>query len=186
VNDERVRLFVALELTDAVRDELVTWRARALGAVSGLRLVSPEALHVTLCFLGWRAVEEVGEIAAACAAVVCRATRGLSLGTALWLPERGRPRVAAVRIEDPAGAVEALQSALSASLVRGGFYRPEARPYLPHVTVARVPKGARIRRDGLPPPGPIELIGREVTLYRSRLAPSGARYEQLETLSLES
>jgi 2'-5' RNA ligase len=184
VNDERARLFVALELPDRVRGELVAWRGGPLGGVSGLRMVSSEALHVTLCFLGWRGVDEVGDIAAACAAVVGRATRGISLGSGLWLPERARPRVVAVRIEDPAGAVAALQSALSAALARGGWYAPEARPYLPHVTVARVSKGARIRGDELPPPGTIEFVGREVTLYRSRLAPSGARYEALETVSL--
>ena len=181
MSDEKARLFVALELPGPVRDELLSWRERAFDGVHELRLVPAAALHVTLCFLGWRIVGEIGDISAACAAVVGRATRGLSLGEGLWLPERGPPRVASVRVADPEGSLSALQGSLSTALADGGWYAPEARPYLAHVTVARVAKRARVRRWDLPPPRQLEFAGEAVTLYRSRLAASGARYEPLQT-----
>ena len=57
----RARLFVALDLPDRVRVGLEAWQARAL-TDPALRPVDPEALHVTLCFLGYhpeRAIESV-------------------------------------------------------------------------------------------------------------------------------
>ena len=59
MSDERIRLFVALTLPDQVRDALVAWRADAVGALGGLRLLDQEQLHVTLCFLGWQSSDTV-------------------------------------------------------------------------------------------------------------------------------
>jgi 2'-5' RNA ligase len=181
-----VRLFVALDLPPLVRQGLDAWRRGAAGDVPGLRPVAPEFLHVTLCFLGWRSSSEVGEIAAACAAAARPSPRGLSLGEAGWLPERGRPRVLAVGIDDPAEAIAALQSSLAEALQAGGWYAPEARPFLAHTTVARVGKNTRVRREGLEAPPPLAFDAGTVSLYRSRLGPGGARYEALRTVELGS
>ena len=138
MSDERARLFVALELPEPVRASLVDWRTRSLADVAGLRLVREEALHVTLCFLGWRAAVEIDAIAAACETVSGAAAGRLSVGESVWLPKR-RPRVLAVRIEDSGDALTQLEASLSDVLQAGGWYEPEARPFLAHVTVARVP-----------------------------------------------
>ena len=62
VDAERARLFVALELPEAAREALERWRASVFRDVDGLRPVAPEALHATLCFLGWRSVDEIEQI----------------------------------------------------------------------------------------------------------------------------
>jgi 2'-5' RNA ligase len=178
--DERVRLFVALELPLQVRDALVSWRSQAAGGAGGLRLIAPEDLHVTLCFLGWREASETAAIEEACAQTVADHTppSELELGPAVWLPPR-RPRVLAVELIDDGGTVAGLQSALSSVLEQGGWYVPEKRPFRPHVTVARVGRGGRAPRDELAaPPGP-GFAAAGVTLFRSRLSPGGARYEAL-------
>ena len=66
-------------------------------------------------------------------------------------------------------------------LVADGWHEPEARPYLPHVTVARVRGEAAHAPHGSALPEPPELVfdGAALTLFRSRLHPSGARYEPL-------
>jgi len=151
--------------------------------VSGLRLIDRRYLHVTLCFLGWREVGEVGAIAAACRAAAPPGTFALSLGEALWLPPR-RPRVVAVELPDPSGGLGRLQAAVSAALAAQGFYEPESRPYLGHVTVARVGRGVRARSSPLPPPEAVTFDAGAVTLYRSRLERGGARYEALDTIAL--
>jgi 2'-5' RNA ligase len=175
---------VALELPAGARETLEQWRSTAVPRGRGLRLVDPAALHVTLCFLGWRLAHEVMDIGAACAAAVGGwGPLELSLGGALWLPER-RPRVLAVRIEDASDALIELQGSLSRELSGGGWYAPEPRPFLGHVTVARVPRGARARAVKLPGPPATRFLADRVTLYRSRLAPSGARYEPQRTVEL--
>jgi RNA 2',3'-cyclic 3'-phosphodiesterase len=183
VSDERARLFVALELPGEVREALADWRTDALRGISGLRPLAAEDLHVTLCFLGWRAVLDVAPISSACRIAASESAARLVVSDAVWLPAR-RPRVLAVELEDADGALRRLQSTLSAALALGSWYVPESRPFLAHVTVARVSKGARPRARELPAPSSIGFDGRRVTLYRSRLSPSGARYEPLWSVEL--
>ena len=183
---ERARLFVALELPPEARSSLAEWRSEALSAVSGLRMVRPEDLHATLCFLGSHPATAIDAIAEACGVVAGEPSVDSSFGDPVWLPRR-RPRVLAVELSDEGGGLARLQAALSSALVAGGWYAPESRPFLAHVTVARVAKDARIRADRLlaPPPG-IGVRCARVTLYRSRLSPSGARYEPLRVVELGS
>jgi RNA 2',3'-cyclic 3'-phosphodiesterase len=177
----RVRLFVALELPDLVRDALVAWRPSG-----GLRLVDPIALHVTLCFLGWRFEREVPAILDACATVTGSPPGSLSLDQALWLPPR-RPRVLAIRLTDEGARLAAAQANLSDALSSGGWYTPEARAFLAHVTVARVARDVRrARATELAPPPSLSFEGDRVTLYRSHLGSSGARYEPLGSVVLGS
>jgi len=183
VSDERARLFVALELPEPVRVALVRWRTGATRGIDGLRLVREEDLHVTMCFLGSQTATEIDAIAVACAVLADERAAPLRVGTAIWLPPR-RPRVLAVEFDDPDGALASAQSRLSDALGAGGWYRPEKRPFLAHVTVARVRGGARVRAGELEPPPPLTLTGSIVTLFRSRLSPSGARYEGLASVEL--
>jgi 2'-5' RNA ligase len=77
-----------------------------------------------------------------------------------------------------------MQSAVSDALARGGWYTPEKRQFLPHVTVARVPTRARVRPIELPKLPALPFLAPAVTLYRSRLQRSGARYEPLASVAL--
>lgn len=180
---DRARLFVALEVPEEVRDTLVGWRAAALEEVERVRLVPPEYLHLTLCFLGSRQLSEVDGIAAACRLLAGRALPELRVGGALWLPRR-RPRVLAVALSDPSGALAGAQAVLADALADGGWYQPEQRPFLAHVTVARVGRGARVPREAPAAPPAVALRAPSVTLYRSHLRREGARYEALARVVL--
>lgn len=178
MSEGRARLFVALELPAEVTAALKQWRKTVLGAMPGLRPVPAGAMHVTLCFLGSRAIEEVASIAAACAAVAQLAPPGLTLGEAIWLPPR-RPRAVAVTIADARGELARVQGSLAATLHDAGWYELEERPFLPHVTVARVRRGVRVSVAELPAPDPIGLDGARLTLFRSHMERGGVRYEAL-------
>lgn len=185
----RARLFVALDLPDELREGIAAWGREEL-ADPALRPVAPESLHVTLAFLGQRPEEEIEAIAA-----VVRER----VGPAPWLelldpeqrPARGRARLYALPGLSP--GAEALQAGIAQGLAEGGFYQPEKRPFWPHVTVARVrPEGRGSRRPAavsdVPGDLPAELsearICRRMTLYRSELQPSGARYAPLAQVQL--
>ncbi len=183
MTDDLARLFVALELPDGARSALVEWRESTLRGLSGLRAVAPSSLHVTLCFIGSRPVSEVSSVAAACQTVVGLPDATLSFAQGIWLPKR-RPRVLAVAMEDEGGALGRVQSTLAQALSNGGWYESEARPFLAHVSVARVGRGARSRAPELPEITPKRFTGDAVTLFRSRLGAGGARYEAIETVRL--
>jgi RNA 2',3'-cyclic 3'-phosphodiesterase len=183
--DERARLFVALELPASARDILARWRGSTLRDIPALRPVPVEHLHATLCFLGSRPASQIDLIAAACGVVAGEPVLEPRLGEPVWLPAR-RPRVLAVRLEDGSGALARVQAALSAALASGGWYAPESRPFLAHVTVARMAKDARIKPPSLEPPPAVDARCSRVTLYRSRLGSGGARYEPLSAVELGS
>jgi RNA 2',3'-cyclic 3'-phosphodiesterase len=178
----KARLFVALDLPEPARAAFAGWAVEHASS-RDLRLVAPESLHLTLCFLGWREeadVERLGELVAPCAAPV----REVSAVAASWLPPR-RPRVLAIDLADPGDAVVALQRRVSDALEAAAAYEPESRPYRPHVTVARVRRGARVRAVELPPPQVDPFPGAALTLYRSRLYRAGPQYEPLRRVELE-
>jgi len=185
----RARLFVALDLPDELREGVAAWGGEAL-ADPALRPVASESLHITLAFLGYRPEKEVEAIGA-----VVRE----GAGPAPWVelldpvprPPHGKARLYALPALSP--GAEALQEGLAQSLAEAGFYESEKRPYWPHVTVARVrPEGRGSRRPAVvtEPPGKLPAglsearICRRMTLYRSELQPSGARYVPLAQVQL--
>ncbi len=179
-SEARARLFVALDLPEEALARLVGWRDEALEGRTDLRLLPPESLHVTLAFLGHRPEAEVGEIgAAARGAVGGMAPALLRPRGVTGVPPR-RPRLFALDLEDDGRRATAIAAAVSGALEAGGWYRPEQRPFWPHVTLARVRGDGRARPLRAEPPGEPFVAG-QVTLYRSLLSPRGARYEALES-----
>jgi 2'-5' RNA ligase len=68
-----------------------------------------------------------------------------------------------------------------AGLERLGVYEPERRSWLPHLTVVRFRERARLR-PSIPDLGPVTMS--EAAVYISRLRPSGAQYEVVESVPL--
>jgi RNA 2',3'-cyclic 3'-phosphodiesterase len=187
-DDRTLRLFVALELPESVRTATAAWAASELGAIGPLRPVRVAGLHVTLCFLGSTAGTEVEAIGGCCrGACTGHGPLRLSIGGLLALPRR-RPRAVTVRVGDEGhGELTELQRGLAGALAAGGWYRPEPRPFLAHVTVARIRSGARLDARALqerPGPGvaplsdhlPTAFTADVVTLFESRTQPDGAVY----------
>jgi 2'-5' RNA ligase len=175
----RARLFVALELPPAAREALVGWQGRALAGREDLRAVAPEALHVTLAFLGHRPETEIDAIAAATAGALDGLQPAVLRPTGVKGVPRRRPRLFALDLDDPDGHAAAMQAAVSEALAAEGFYEPERRRFWPHVTVARVGRAERNAAPVTVPPPADPFTAGEVTLYRSHLGRGPARYEAL-------
>jgi 2'-5' RNA ligase len=109
-----------------------------------VRLLEPQAMHVTLCFLGNRPVAEIETLAAVLGGCEARAAE-LQLGAPLWLPPRS-PRTLSVEVHDRAGSLARLHEALSGAIARAIAWQPERRRFRAHVTVARIGREARTGR----------------------------------------
>lgn len=177
-------MFVALDLPATVRAAIAAWRDELLAGRDELRPVALDALHVTLVFLGWQAESSAERIAAAAfgAAKGIGPVRLRALGVEP-VPPRGT-RLFALDLEDDDGRCTRLQAAVSDALATERFYRPEKRPFWPHVTLARVKRGARAgpAPEHTAPSEPFDAGA--LTLYRSTLRPQGALYEPLARLTL--
>jgi RNA 2',3'-cyclic 3'-phosphodiesterase len=209
------RLFVAVDPPADVCRELAAWARLALAVRergSRIRLLDPETMHVTLCFLGARPIGDIDVLSAAieeCSTEAC----ALRIGAPLWLPPRD-PRAVALEVLDDEGALTRLHARVSALLASAIDWAPERRRFRAHVTVARLGRDAargagRARRrdgrgeaseadhaaragskrpaDGPLPPSPQRAFSpRELVLYRSRLSPDGASYEAITTRALDT
>jgi len=185
----RARLFVALDLPEALREGIAAWGRSELRDPA-LRVVPPESLHVTLAFLGYLPEKEVGRLEEIVAGLESPAPT-IALGDPIARPSPRRARVFVLPAES-SGAV-ALQAELEEKLVAERLYKPEKRAFWPHVTVARVKSEGRgskrpMRVSTLPgaltkalsqPAGAIRTA-----LYRSELNPQGARYVSLAQVEL--
>jgi 2'-5' RNA ligase len=171
--DERLRLFLALRLPDEVVDAVAAWQEQLRGA----RAVPPEHLHVTLAFLGHR---PAGELAAIVGALRDAAARAgvLRLGFERYRETRS---VGMLVLRDEGSLATALADDVQARLEALAVYRREGRPWLPHLTVARFRERPRLR---LEPPPVGTFVPSDAAAYLSRLRPSGAQYELLETVAL--
>lgn len=171
---DRLRLFCALRLPDATIEELVAWQARELRRG---RIVPRENLHVTLAFLGSRPAEELESIAGALRETARAAERPV------FSPDRYRETrsVGMLVFTDLEGRASALAGDLFARLEGLGVYKREARPWLPHLTVLRFKDRPRLH----PSPPELGSFGpSDAAVYLSRLRPTGAQYEVVESVAL--
>ena len=180
-----MRLFLALDLPETTRAELLGWRQRALAGRDDLRPLAPEALHVTLVFLGYLPEKKLEQtVTAAFEGIRDLSAPRLAVRDVRAVPPRD-PRLFAFDLSDEGGDATTLQAAASQALAAARLCRPEKRPFWPHVTFARVKRGQRrvppVPGDDLPQ---TPFAAAQVTLYRSHLSPRGARYEPLERVKL--
>lgn len=165
-----MRLFLAIQLSPAVREALLTAQAdlRRQGRGS---FPPPENLHLTLAFLG-----ETDRLDQAGAALHAVSSRPFSLavggppghfGDLWWAGVRGDP------------ALEDLALSLQADLRARGF-RLEDRPFRPHITLVR-------RWQGEAPQVTVphaSMMVRRISLLRSDLTDGKRIYTELSHISL--
>ncbi len=178
-----LRAFIAVDLDEATRTAAADLLARLReGSGRGVRWVRPEALHVTLFFLGSIAPEQVGPIARSVASEVgALAPFRLELGEAQLFPSPRRPRVVAVEVA-PEDRLAELAGAVQRGVVAEGF-EPEDRPFRAHLTLGRIKTGRAPATRGLTASGASCEVS-EVVLFESELRREGAEYTPLQRMPL--
>jgi 2'-5' RNA ligase len=183
---ELARLFVALDPPEWVVGEIISWQASQADRRSGGRLapVPAGSLHLTLAFLGDCRVASIDAIGESLEGLASEPIEAALLPDPVPVPRR-RPKLFALGLQSP--GVLRLQVEVAQRLREIGVYRPERRPFWPHLTAFRVRKRPRDPGSGarIPRLGPIRPEGGHafgfvrVALYRSDLRPEGASYSRL-------
>ncbi|HVY47543.1 MAG TPA: RNA 2',3'-cyclic phosphodiesterase [Minicystis sp.] len=175
-----MRLFVAVDPSDAARALLANAVARGRAVAPGSKWVAAENLHLTLFFLGHVDDDALVPIPDALARAAARhAAFDVAFEGAGTFGRRRAPSVLWVGVRAGAAELKALQTDVAAELVALG-HAAEEREYAPHLTLAR----ARDRHgdvDLAAAQGDLDAAyGRsrvtEIVLYRSDATPSGTRY----------
>jgi 2'-5' RNA ligase len=186
-----VRLFVALEIPSAVRENLAALinELRAADASSSknkARWVRPENLHVTLKFIGNVDAGELDAIRAALAEVRSGSAVELRFRGLGFFPNEKRPRVLWDGMEASPN-LATLAADIDARLEKLGIPR-ETREFSPHLTLARFdPPGisAKLCAAGLENAAREFGASRtgEFHLFESKTRPTGAEYTRLSSFS---
>lgn len=190
-----MRLFIALDIDDAIRERLAKFMDGIRGFAPDVRFVSAESLHVTLKFLG--ETDELDAIQRALAPIR-RPQFPLEFRGYGFFPGAKNPRVfwagihAGPELGDLAHRIGQAVSPLG--------FEPENGPYHPHLTLARSGSGRPQKMPGdranarfarlqqklsqLPDPEFGTMTAREFHLYESKLNPRGAVYTKVKSFPL--
>ena len=183
-----MRTFIAVELDGATREAVVGLAGRVARAVSGVRWVKPDNIHITIRFLG--------EISPETRDLVERVLRNAALEFSPFgvtveelgaFPSLRKPRVLWVGIGRGKKELRSLHSKIEKKLAEAGI-PAEKRSYKPHITIGRLKR----------PPGSdklADIVGRErvissfvvdkVVLFKSELRPEGAVHSAIYEASLK-
>ena len=184
-----MRLFVALELPAAVRDNLAGLldELRSVAAAARdqrPRWVRAENLHVTLKFIGEAPPEKLDALRAALSAIRSNEPISIAFRDLGFFPNEKQPRVFWVGLQASAN-LRALASDVDRALAAQGIPR-ETRAFEAHLTLARFSSpglggalGEAIRRSRDREFGSVTT--REFSLFQSLTKPSGAEYTRLAT-----
>jgi 2'-5' RNA ligase len=169
------RLFVALRPPRAVRALL----ADTMRGVADARWQDDEQLHLTIRYIGEVERRVAEDVAAELGHVHANAIVASIAGVGAF-DRRGRIDALWAGLT-PHDAMAALHRKVDHALVRLGL-PPEGRAYLPHVTLARLPRSAdpaEIERWRAANAGLATAAFRmeHLILYESTLGPDGARYD---------
>jgi 2'-5' RNA ligase len=171
-----IRLFVAVDLPDEVKDGL----GALCSGVSGAKWVRREQMHLTLRFIGDADDNQFEAIKAALGSISAL-TFAMRLEGVGQFPPKGKPRVLWVGVKAPP-ALAALQQTVNTSLDKLGL-PPEDHPFSPHITLARL-------KTPPPPESTRQFFDRHAAfktdafpveswiLFSSQLMPQGSIYRQ--------
>lgn len=179
-----MRLFVALDIPDAVRAALSELSERLKKTCPSARWVRLEGVHVTLKFIGEVSTERAEDIRRALGDLPSFSPIGVRFAGLGFFPSARRPRVFWAGLE-ASPQLAAMVAAVEMKLEALGI-APEKRPFQPHLTLARFETPQRTQALSTA----IEALGtpefgretfREFHLYQSVLKRSGAEYTRLVT-----
>ena len=178
------RLFVAIDIPEEVRAVVERGVIPIRERYPRARWVPTRNQHVTLKFLGTTVPRLLGPVTQVVGEVATEhrpfETRVCELGA---FPSSRRARVLWVALEDPAQRLQKISAGLDERLAKE--FRPESRPFTPHLTVARFDPPVQLDDEI----GTLALESRPFTidwlvLYESHLRRPAPVYERLAAFPL--
>jgi RNA 2',3'-cyclic 3'-phosphodiesterase len=195
-----MRLFLALDISDAIRDRIARFIEGVSNFAPDARWAKPESLHVTLKFIGEQPEPAVEQIKQALSTIESPAPEIQFRGYGFF-PTAKSARVFWIGMEaTPQLAIMA--AAIDDEMAKVGIPK-EGRAFSPHLTLARGAGASgsprRNKKDGqnrtfhhlqeklsaLPTPEFGTMTPRSFFLYQSQLSPKGSKYTKLAGFDLK-
>jgi RNA 2',3'-cyclic 3'-phosphodiesterase len=187
---ELKRLFIAITLPADLRVLLFESIRDLAEQDLAIRPIIPECIHLTLKFLGSKDIlmlRKIMDVISDTAKDIdsFSFTPGTIIGA---FPDIHSARILFVPVEDTAGQIADVFKALDTNLAKIKL-KKEERKFIPHITIARIRESLNIgtadsiKKVSLNFKG--SIVCSKITLFESRLKPSGADYIILEEFALK-
>ena len=182
---EDIRSFIAIEVPQDLKSRMEEVQRELRRTEADVKWVRPDAIHLTLKFLGSIRREDVERISQAVGPVIghWKPFEVCILGMGCF-PNLRNPRVVWVGVDRGKQSLTSLQHEVEKRMAELSF-PPEDRPFSPHLTLGRVRslRGKANLSQAVESRKGVEVgifQAREVILFRSELKPSGAVYTKLK------
>jgi 2'-5' RNA ligase len=191
-----MRIFAALPLPDRAVEKLTGLAAQLKARYPDLKVVQPQAMHITMVFFGDLSQEQLLEIMRIMDSPELKvASIQAAIGGVGQFPPEGQPRVIYCPIHRGGPEIGHLHGLYNRLVARvEGLALEDGRAFTPHVTLARTRSRTRGGRDSGDSVSLAEveelfrfeysLILDRLVLYQSILRPQGAEYKVMKTISL--
>jgi len=183
-----MRIFIALELPESVRERLGQLQGKLKGTESRMKWVDPSLIHLTMKFLGEIKEKNLEKVIQTARDVAGRFfVFKFRIGEMGAFPNFSSPRVIWVGIEEGKDKLEILAAELEDKLGQEGFSR-SSRKWTSHLTLGRVKAlKERERLEALIWQHHKEVKGIEVkvknlSVIKSELTPQGSIYTILKRI----
>lgn len=188
-NKETVRAFIACSLDEGTRERIRELCVKLKKTDTGIKWVRPEAMHLTLRFLGEIGEDEVelaGEAMQEAAAGASPVR--IEVGGYGTFPAGKKPRVIWLGLKKGGPELYSIFERLEDALQAGGL-GPADKPFRPHLTLGRVKSPRGVNRalkilEELAEGSFGDFTAGELVLFKSELHPSGAVYTPLKKVEL--
>jgi RNA 2',3'-cyclic 3'-phosphodiesterase len=192
-----MRIFVGLDIDDAIRSRISTFMDGVREFASEARWTRVESLHVTVKFIGEQPAEKVDKIKSALSTIKCPSFP-VHFGGYGFFPTPKAARVFWIGIQSGPELTQ-LAAAVDAATLAIGIPK-EDHPFSPHLTLARGGSGSPRKQRGDGPNRRFDrlqdklskvlqpefgtMAAREFFLFESHLGPGGSRYSKLHRFPL--
>ena len=185
-NPQKIRCFIALDLSDETRSELDRIIGVLQEADANVKWVKPTSIHLTLKFLGQVEEEKIARISERLKDIA----RGASPFDILLegmgaFPKWDYVKVIWVGLGEGSDKVKDLAKKTEEIMSEEGFEK-ETREFSPHLTLGRVRSAKKKKQlkemsDSVKVDPASSHISR-IVLFKSELSPQGARYTELASV----
>jgi len=186
---EQLRVFIAIELPDAVRAQMARLQEKLKEADADVKWVDPNNIHLTLKFVGEVEQDKLEILYAGVSeAVADQAKFPMSLAGIGAFPSLNRVQVVWIGVFSGAGEATDLAERIEASLAKRGF-EAEKKKFVPHITIGRARSfrnvNSLVKLIEEIPFSSDDFTTTAVAVVKSELTPQGPIYSHLweKTLS---
>jgi len=178
-----LRCFIAIEIPETIKKSIADIIESLKKSGSDVKWVSDENIHITLQFLGETEEALIPDIKGALNKILATYSPFyIKIADVGCFPSGRRPRVIWVGMEESKSVIN-LYNYIASEMVKLG-YQKEERGFTPHVTIGRVKSnrnlGELLRRlDEFTVTDFPDFEVQNITLMKSELKPSGAKYYSL-------